>query len=473
MSRYAKTHKFGKAKHIHFVGIGGIGMSGIAELLMNLGYEVSGSDLKETAITRRLASMGGRIHYGHHAENIKGADVVVYSSAVKEDNPEILEAKERYIPVIPRAEMLAELMRLKFGIAVAGAHGKTTTTSMIASILNHAHLDPTVVIGGRLDIWGGSNARLGEGEILLAEADESDGSFLVLSPNIVVVTNLDMEHVDFYQDMEDIRQTFVEFINKIPFYGTAVICLDNQEIQGIIPRLRKRHITYGLSAQADLMARDLEKGRYGVEFEVVWRGDALGRVEVGMPGEHNVLNALAAIGVGMELELDFHLIAGGLKNLGGLARRFQIKGEVAGIVVMDDYGHHPTEIVATLKTLRESWPDRRLVVVFQPHRHTRTKALFEQFTLSFNQADLLLVLPIYGAGETPFEGITGQGLAKAIKERGHKEVISVNSKEEALSVLQTMVRSGDLVLTLGAGDVYKVADELLQKLPLEGSPPKP
>ncbi|HIC85694.1 MAG TPA: UDP-N-acetylmuramate--L-alanine ligase [Desulfobacterales bacterium] len=473
MSRDAKTHKFGKAKHIHFVGIGGIGMSGIAELLMNLGYEVSGSDLKETAITRRLASMGGRIHYGHHAENIKGADVVVYSSAVKEDNPEILEAKERYIPVIPRAEMLAELMRLKFGIAVAGAHGKTTTTSMIASILNHAHLDPTVVIGGRLDIWGGSNARLGEGEILLAEADESDGSFLVLSPNIVVVTNLDMEHVDFYQDMEDIRQTFVEFINKIPFYGTAVICLDNQEIQGIIPRLRKRYITYGLSAQADLMARDLEKGRYGVEFEVVWRGDALGRVEVGMPGEHNVLNALAAIGVGMELELDFHLIAGGLKNLGGLARRFQIKGEVAGIVVMDDYGHHPTEIVATLKTLRESWPDRRLVVVFQPHRHTRTKALFEQFTLSFNQADLLLVLPIYGAGETPFEGITGQGLAKAIKERGHKEVISVNSKEEALSVLQTMVRSGDLVLTLGAGDVYKVADELLQKLPLEGSPPKP
>ncbi len=461
--------RFGKAKHIHFVGIGGIGMSGIAELLMNLGYRVSGSDLKESAITRRLASLGGEIHYGHKAEYVRGADVVVYSSAVSEDNPEILEAREHYIPVIPRAEMLAELMRLRYGIAVAGAHGKTTTTSMIASILNRAHLDPTVIIGGRLDIWGGSNARLGEGEILLAEADESDGSFLALSPTIVVVTNLDLEHVDYYKSMKEIHDTFVEFINKVPFYGTAVICLDNHEIQRIIPRLKKRYISYGMSAQADLRARELEKKRLGVGFEVVWKGEPLGRVEVGMPGEHNVLNALAAIGVALELDLEFGVIAEGLKDLGGLARRFQIKGESQGVMVMDDYGHHPTEIVATLGTLRESWPEKRLVVVFQPHRYTRTKALFEQFTVSFNHADLLLLLPIYGASERPLEGVSAESLARAIKERGHKEVMSVGSKEEALEKLLGLVGEGDLVLTLGAGDVYGVGERLLQELEQRGN----
>ncbi len=461
--------RFGKAKHIHFVGIGGIGMSGIAELLMNLGYRVSGSDLKESAITRRLASLGGEIHYGHKAEYVRGADVVVYSSAVSEDNPEILEAREHYIPVIPRAEMLAELMRLRYGIAVAGAHGKTTTTSMIASILNRAHLDPTVIIGGRLDIWGGSNARLGEGEILLAEADESDGSFLALSPTIVVVTNLDLEHVDYYKSMKEIHDTFVEFINKVPFYGTAVICLDNHEIQRIIPRLKKRYISYGMSAQADLRARELEKKRLGVGFEVVWKGEPLGRVEVGMPGEHNVLNALAAIGVALELDLEFGVIAEGLKDLGGLARRFQIKGESQGVMVMDDYGHHPTEIVATLGTLRESWPEKRLVVVFQPHRYTRTKALFEQFTVSFNHADLLLLLPIYGASERPLEGVSAESLARAIKERGHKEVMSVGSKEEALEKLLELVGEGDLVLTLGAGDVYGVGERLLQELEQRGN----
>ena len=302
--------KFGKAKHIHFIGIGGIGMSGIAELLINLGYEVSGSDINETPVTRRLSALGGRVFHGHNAENIKDADVVVFSSAVNDNNPEILEAKDRSIPVIPRAEMLAELMRLKFGIAIAGAHGKTTTTSMIASILTRGHLDPTVVIGGRLDIWGGSNAKLGQGDILIAEADESDGSFLTLSPTIAVVTNIDREHMDHYGSMERVRETFVKFINKIPFYGMSILCLDNEEIQGIIPSLKKRYLTYGMASQADLKGRELIKEQNGVNFEVLLNNRTLGRIHVNMPGEHNVLNALAAVGVGLELDLDIEVIRG-------------------------------------------------------------------------------------------------------------------------------------------------------------------
>jgi UDP-N-acetylmuramate--alanine ligase len=313
--------QFGKTKHIHFVGIGGIGMSGIAELLINLGYEVSGSDLKDSPMTRRLSSLNGAVFIGHKEDQIEGADVVVYSSAVAEENPEIQEAKRRSIPVIPRAEMLAELMRLKYGVAIAGAHGKTTTTSMVASILTSGHLDPTVVIGGRLDIWGGSNAKLGQGDILVAEADESDGSFLALSPAIAVVTNIDHEHMDHYGEMEIIRETFVRFINNIPFYGTAILCLDNEEIQGIIPRLKKRFLTYGMTSQADLKGRDLEKERLGVSFEALYQNRSLGRIVVGIPGEHNMLNALAAIAVGLELDLDIGLIKEGLKNLGGLARR--------------------------------------------------------------------------------------------------------------------------------------------------------
>ncbi len=333
-------------------------MSGIAELLINLGYRVSGSDLKETAVTRRLAGLGGSIFKGHDRENVKGADVVVYSSAVGEDNPEILEATEQYIPVIPRAEMLAELMRLKYGVAIAGAHGKTTTTSMVASILTCGQLDPTVVIGGRLDIWGGSNAKLGQGDILVAEADESDGSFLALSPTIAVVTNIDHEHMDHYGDIETIRQTFIDFINKVPFYGTAILCLDNEEIQGIIPRLKKRCLTYGMSPQADLKGVDLRKDKWGTSLEVIYRSSSLGRITVGMPGEHNVLNALAATAVGLELDLEIGVIKEGLKVLGGLSRRFQLKGERKGVLFLDDYGHHPTEIMATLKTVKECWPER-------------------------------------------------------------------------------------------------------------------
>jgi len=458
------TMKFRKTKHIHFVGIGGIGMSGIAELLINLGYEVSGSDLKGTAITKNLASLGGHIFREHKSEHVKGADVVVYSSAVGRDNPEILEAKERYIPVIPRAEMLAELMRLKYGVAIAGAHGKTTTTSMVASILTCGQLDPTVVIGGRLDIWGGSNAKLGQGDILVAEADESDGSFLMLSPTVAVVTNIDHEHIDHYGDMDAIREAFTTFINKVPFYGVAIICLDNEEIQRIIPRLKKRCLTYGLTSQADLRAIDLEKEELKVGFDVLYHDSSLGRMVVEMPGEHNVLNALAAIAVGLELNLDIKLIKKGLKNLGGLARRFQVKGERDDILVLDDYGHHPTEIVATLKAVKECWPERRLVVAFQPHRYTRIKELYDQFVISFNQADILIVTSIYSAGEKAINGVTSESLFQGIKEHGHKEVVHCPQQEGILPALLSVIEPGDVVMTLGAGNINRVGDQLLKEL---------
>jgi UDP-N-acetylmuramate--alanine ligase len=456
--------QFGKIKHIHLVGIGGIGMSGIAELLLNLGYKVSGSDMKDTAVTRRLSGLGGEVFLGHRGEHVKGADVVVYSSAVGRDNSEILEAVGRYIPVIPRAEMLAELMRLKYGVAIAGAHGKTTTTSMVASILTCGHLDPTVVIGGRLDIWGGSNAKLGQGDILVAEADESDGSFLALSPTIAVVTNMDQEHLDHYGSMEAIRETFVQFINKIPFYGAAIVCLDNEEIQGIIPRLKKRCLTYGMTSQADVRGRDLEKKELGVSFEVVYRNSSLGRIVVGMPGEHNVLNGLAATAVALELDLDIEVIREGLMNLGGLARRLQVKGEKSGVLVLDDYGHHPTEIVATLKAAKECWPERRLVVAFQPHRYTRTKALFDRFVISFNEADILVVCPIFSAGENAIDGVSAEGLAQGIKEHGHKDVILCKSQEDVIHTLREVASPGDAVISLGAGDVYRIGEKLLDEL---------
>ncbi|RLB31235.1 MAG: UDP-N-acetylmuramate--L-alanine ligase [Deltaproteobacteria bacterium] len=456
--------QFGKAKHIHFVGIGGIGMSGIAELLINLGYKVSGSDLKETAVTRRLAEMGGRIFSGHRGDHIEGADVVVYSSAVSPENEEVAAARERSIPVIPRAEMLAELMRLKYGVAVAGAHGKTTTTSMVASILTAGHLDPTVIIGGRLDIWGGSNAKLGQGDFLVAEADESDGSFLALSPTLAVVTNIDYEHMDHYGSMDAIRQTFVDFINKIPFYGVAVLCLDNEEIQGIIPALKKRYLTYGMNSQADIRARDVEHDGLGMRFQLEVRQQPMGSIYMDMPGEHNVLNALGALGIGLELDLDLDVIREGLRHLGGLARRFQVKGEAGGVLVLDDYGHHPSEIIPTLKTARTCWPERRLVVVFQPHRYTRTRALFDRFVLAFNEADVLIVAPIYEAGERPIQGVSSERLAQGIKEHGHKGVHLCGSREEVALLLESTIRPGDVVMTLGAGNIHEEGEALLRSL---------
>jgi len=454
----------GKTKHIHFIGIGGIGMSGIAELLINLGYSVSGSDMKDSKVIKRLASLGGKVFHGHRSENIEGADVVVYSSAVSFENPEIIEARDRGIPVIPRAEMLAELMRLKYGVAIAGAHGKTTTTSMVASILTAGGLDPTVVIGGRLDIWGGSNAKLGQGDILVAESDESDGSFMLLSPAIAVVTNIDLEHVDHYGSMDNIRETFTGFINKIPFYGTAILCLDNQEIQNILPLIKKRHVTYGMTSQADIKARDVKKGRHDVNFEVVNQGKSLGRVMVNMPGNHIVLNALAAIAVGLEFEMAMDDIRKGLASLGGLERRFQVKGEKNGVMVIDDYGHHPAEISATLETARECWQENRLIVIFQPHRYSRTKALYDRFMISFNQADILVVAPIYPAGEKPIEGVDSNWLCRGIREHGHKDVFQGNSHDEILQFLFNVIKPGDRVITLGAGDVYRIGEELLEKM---------
>jgi len=439
-------------------------MSGIAELLINLGYIVSGSDLKDTTVTRRLATLGGHILKGHRKSNIRGADVIVYSSAVKQNNPEILEAKERYIPAIPRAEMLAELMRLKYGVAIAGAHGKTTTTSMVASILTCGRLDPTVVIGGRLDIWGGSNAKLGQGDILVAEADESDGSFMALSPTIAVVTNIDQEHMDYYENMKSLRETFINFVNKIPFYGMAILCLDNEEIQGIIPRLKKRYLTYGTTSQANLRGKAIEKEGLGVGFEVVYYGRSLGRIIVGMPGEHNVLNALAATAVGLELDLEMAVIKEGLKSLGGLERRFQVIGEKNDILVLDDYGHHPSEISATLKTAKGCWPGRRLVVAFQPHRFTRTRNLFNRFVISFNEADILIVTSIFSAGEDAIDGISAKNLVQGIKEHGHKDVIFCPRKEDILPGLLSVVKAGDIVMTLGAGNIYQVGYEFFKGL---------
>lgn len=439
-------------------------MSGIAELLINLGYEVSGSDINDSPVIKRLSGLGGRISIPHAKENIEGADVVVYSSAVSEDNPEIVEAKEKYIPVIPRAEMLAELMRLKYGVAVAGTHGKTTTTSMIASILSRGNLDPTVVIGGRLDIWGGSNAKLGMGDILIAESDESDGSFMVLSPTISVVTNIDYEHIEHYGDMNTLRNTFIHFINKIPFYGLAILCLDDEEIQGIIPKLKKRYLTYGMSSQADLRATDMERGQSEVGFELIFRNESLGHVVVGMPGDHNVLNALGAISVGLELNIDIDQIKEGIHNLGGLERRFQVKGERDDILFLDDYGHHPTEVIATLQTAKSCWPERRLIVVFQPHRYSRTKALFDRFVISFNQADVLIVTPIYSAGETPIEGVDAKWLYQGIKDHGHKDVSLCAREKDVIEVLLNVVRPGDTVLTLGAGDIFNVGEAFMNRI---------
>ena len=455
---------FGKIRHIHLVGIGGIGMSGIAELLLNLGYHISGSDIRRTEVTEHLSDLGGQIFLGHRPENVGGADVVVFSSAVKEDNPELVEAREQSIPVIPRAEMLAELMRLKYGIAVAGAHGKTTTTSMVASILTQGGLDPTVVIGGRLNIWGGSNARLGNSDFLVAEADESDGSFLLLCPSIAVITNIDYEHIDFYRSMDNLRKTFVDFINKLPFYGRAILCLDDKEVQGIIPELTKSYLTYGLNPQADIRASEISKEGLSTSFLVTFKNSLKGKITISIPGDHNVLNTLAAVGVGMELDIDFDSIREGLKNLGGLKRRFEIKDEKDGILFLDDYGHHPTEIAAALNTAKECWPERRLVVVFQPHRYTRTRDSYDQFVLSFNHADVLIIIPIYAAGEESIPGIDSSSIYHGIRDHGHRAVTLCSGKEDAVSLLLAEVRPGDVVLTLGAGDIHLVHEELLKRM---------
>lgn len=455
---------FRKKRHIHFVGIGGIGMSGIAEVLLNLGHDVSGSDLKEGEATRRLATLGARIAIGHRAENVRDAEVVVVSSAVPADNPEVAEAARHFVPVIPRAEMLAELMRLKTSVAVAGSHGKTTTTSLVGTMLTRAGLDPTLVIGGRLNQLGGVGARLGQGEYLVAEADESDGSFLMLSPTIAVVTNIDLEHLNYYSGLDHLKETFLAFINKVPFYGFAVLCLDDPNVQSLLPRVKKRYMTYGLSAQAEFSARDIECRPWGHEFDLCRRGEPLGRLTVNIPGRHNILNSLAAAAVGYGMGLDFAAVAGGIKAMPGVGRRLEKKGEAAGVMVIDDYGHHPTEIKATLSALSACYPGRRKVVAFQPHRYTRTQSLLGEFLSAFNEADKLVVTPIYAASEPPIPGVTGEALAAAIASHGHRGVSFHGDLATLPGALAGELRPGDVFLTLGAGNIAQVGPQVLRLL---------
>jgi UDP-N-acetylmuramate--alanine ligase len=454
-----------KSKHIHFVGIGGIGMSGIAELLLNLGYRISGSDLHESDITRRLVSLGGTVHIGHDAAWISGADVVVTSSAIAPENPEVLAAVNSLIPVIPRAEMLAELMRLtKFGIAIAGSHGKTTTTSMVAWLLAEAGLDPTVVIGGKVDCLGGTNAKLGQGDFLVAEADESDGSFLKLAPVLEVVTNIDLEHLDYYSSIEQIKGVFLDFIAKIPFYGAAILCLDDSNIASILPEVRKRILTYGLTSQANVYARGITASGLKTRFEVCQENEVLGEITLSLAGVHNVYNALAAVTVGLELAIPFAAIAAALQSFSGVQRRLQVKGVRRDIMVVDDYGHHPTEIRATLSALRDAWPERRLVVLFQPHRFTRTKALAEEFYTAFHEADILLLTEIYSASESPIPGVTAEALLNGIKQHGHRHAYFEPSFEKLLDKAMDIIAPGDVVLSLGAGNIWQAGEMLLEKL---------
>jgi len=454
---------FKRYQQIHFVGIGGSGMSGIAEILLNLGYRVTGSDQKRNDAVERLAELGAKIFIGHQAANVEGAHVVVYSSAVSRDNVEVQLARQRQIPTIPRAEMLAELMRLKYGIAVAGTHGKTTTTSMVGAVLAEGRYDPTIVVGGRVASLG-SNARLGQGEYLVAEADESDGSFLKLAPTIAVVTTVDAEHLDHYGSLDAIRDAFVAFVNRVPFYGSAVLCLDQANIQLLIPRIEKRIITYGLESGADLVARRLRLAGMTSRFEVFQRGSLLGELALQIPGRHNVLNALAAVGVGLDLEIPFPTIQKALAGFSGVQRRFQILGRARGVTVVDDYGHHPAEIRATLAAAKAGF-DCRVVTVFQPHRYTRTLHLRQEFLTAFNLADALIVMDIYAAGETAIPGVTAEDLAAGIRSHGHRDVTYLGSdRMRIVEHLCEIARTGDLVITLGAGDVSQLGPELLKRL---------
>jgi UDP-N-acetylmuramate--alanine ligase len=452
---------FFKPQRIHFVGIGGIGMSGIAEVLLNLGYEISGSDAKLTSITERLGSLGAQVFQGHEPAHIRGAKVVVISSAVTADNPEVQEARRQQIPVIPRGEMLAELMRLKYGIAVAGSHGKTTTTSMVATVLSQAGLDPTVVVGGRVGTMGGTNARVGSSDFLVVESDESDGSFLKLAPIVAVITNIDREHLDHYGSFDAVLSAFADFANKIPFYGAVILCLDDANVQRILPRVTRRVITYGLSPQADYVISDVTRRPFESEFRLRFRSRDLGVFRLNVPGGHNILNATAAVATGLELEIDLERIREALVEYAGVERRFHVRGEAAGIVVIDDYGHHPTEIRATLDTARQCGFDR-VLVLFQPHRYTRTQLLMDDFARSFHQADRVFVLDIYAASEKPIEGVTAEALVDRIREFGHRSVVHSGSLESGVEALLREARPGDAVLTLGAGSVSQAGEMLLR-----------
>ncbi len=463
---------FAKIQRIHFVGIGGIGMSGIAEVLLNLGYKISGSDLRRSEVTARLAGLGAAIIEGHRAENIAGAEVVIVSSAIARDNPEIVAAHEHHIPVIQRAEMLAELMRLKYGIAIAGMHGKTTTTSMVAAVLAAGGLDPTVVVGGRVDAMG-SNARLGKSQYLVAEADESDRSFLKLSPILAVVTNIDREHMDCYRDMQDVENTFLQFMDQVPFYGAVIACNDNDDLRRLLPTVQRRLLSYGMRDDSDFRISNLQCGRSEgtrtlSRFQVDYRGRDLGAFELRVPGAHNVSNATAAIAAGVGLDVPLEDIRRALAHFSGVDRRFQIIGTADGVTVIDDYGHHPTEIRATLAAARQCG-FTKIHVVFQPHRYTRTQLLLDDFATAFRDADSVLVLDIYAASEKPIPGITAELLADRITEEGGQEALYARSFEQAAELITHAAGPGDMILTLGAGSIWQLAPQVLQQLQMRAA----
>ncbi|MCZ7558069.1 MAG: UDP-N-acetylmuramate--L-alanine ligase [Bacteroidia bacterium] len=455
--------KFANINHIYFVGIGGIGMSGIAEILLNQGFRVSGSDLTITEVTRHLAEVGATVYEGHNPENLHDVDVLVYSSAVSQDNPEVIAAIERKIPVIRRAEMLAEVMRLHHGIAVAGTHGKTTTTSMLGMVLIEGQKDPTVIVGGKLHAFGGTNARLGSGEFMVVEADEYDRSFLKLNPSIAILTTLEEEHLDIYGSLEDLKTAFIEFANKVPFYGFVALCLDEPTLQEILPEIQRKVVTYGFSSQADVQAVDLVQKEQRSSFTVVARGHELGMITLGVPGEHNVQNALAAVAVSLELGIPFEQIKRALDAFAGAFRRFELKADVGGVLVVDDYAHHPTEVKVTLKGIKAGWR-RRVICVFQPHTYTRTRDFYKDFGRSFMNADLLIVTDVYAARERAIQGITGEIIAEAAKNFGHRNVQYIADKTQLAEVLEAVVKEGDIVITMGAGDIYMHCSRFIEKL---------
>jgi UDP-N-acetylmuramate--alanine ligase len=455
-----------KLKHIHMIGIGGTGMNGIAEVLVNLGYKVTGSDVQANDATRRLARLKAAISIGHKAENVHGADVVVISSAVRENNIEVQEARRFKIPVIPRAEMLAELMRMKYGIAVAGSHGKTTTTSMVAAILDRGGFDPTIVVGGRLNTIG-ANAKLGEGEFFVAEADESDRSFLLLSPFIAVLTNIDEEHLDQYQNIEEIKKTFVNFANKVPFYCPIILGLDDPNLQSIIPQLERRIITYGFSAQSDIFARDMQFDKFTSSSVLYHKGRKLGTLKLNVPGKHSILNAMASAAVGLDLDIPPSLILEALESYSGTGRRFELKKETNDIMIIEDYAHHPTEIKATLDAAKRGWL-RRVVAVFQPHRYTRLAHLMSAFATSFNQADVLILTEIYPAGEDPIPNVSGNVLFEGVKQFGHKNAYFEPDLKKIPALVKKMARPGDIVIVLGAGNINKIIPDVIKKLGTKG-----
>jgi UDP-N-acetylmuramate--alanine ligase len=453
---------FGKTKHIHFVGIGGAGMSGIAEVLINHGFRVSGSDINQTEVTDKLVKLGGDIAIGHSEANIKGADVIVVSSAIKPDNVEILTAQRQKIPVISRIEMLAELMRMKYSIAVAGTHGKTTTTGMVSYVLEHGGLDPTLVDGGIIRTLD-TNIRLGGSEFMVVEADEAYGSIKKLSPSIAVVTNIDNDHLDYYETMGEIKKTFLEFINRVPFYGSAILCLDQENIQELIPKIEKRFMTYGIETKADFTATDISIDGDGSSYKVIHLGKSIGNIKIKLPGIHNVSNSLAAVAVGLELDVSFKNIAKALREFPGIHHRFEILGNVGNIIVVDDYGHHPTEIKATLRAARDTY-NRRVVAIFQPHRYSRVSQLAEEFARCFYQADVLIMTEIYSAMEDPIEGVTGEMVANITRDHGHKDVVYIPEKNDIPDHVIKILQPGDLIITLGAGDIWKVGKEIVRRL---------